>query len=143
VGAILRNTGLGFAPLVRGILSIFGGGEDEPEPAALVKYSAPEAAHVEQTLWKGSLVAADRDQSGAIRPTVVSRLTSPAAADRPPLEESGRRPAADGAGQQTVVNVNVQAIDSRSFLDYSHEIARAVREAMLTMNPINDVVSDL
>ncbi|MBI1792246.1 MAG: hypothetical protein HYR60_32385 [Acidobacteria bacterium] len=41
------------------------------------------------------------------------------------------------------ITVQVQAMDSRSFLDHSHEIARAVREAMLEMHPINDVVSDL
>jgi hypothetical protein len=39
--------------------------------------------------------------------------------------------------------VQVQAIDSQSFLDHSDEIARAVRQAMLNMNSINDVVTDL
>ncbi|MCC6585584.1 MAG: hypothetical protein IT168_02595 [Bryobacterales bacterium] len=41
------------------------------------------------------------------------------------------------------ITVNVQAMDSRSFLDHSDDIARAVRSAMLTMNSINDVVGDL
>jgi len=41
------------------------------------------------------------------------------------------------------VTVQVQAMDSRSFLDHSAEIARAVREAMLNMHSLNDVVSEL
>lgn len=44
---------------------------------------------------------------------------------------------------QPAITVNVQAMDSRSFLDHSDDIARAVRSAMLTMNSINDVVGDL
>jgi len=53
-------------------------------------------------------------------------------------------------GQQTPqgvasqhVTVNIQAMDARSFLDRSNDIALAVRDAMLNLNPINDVVNDL
>jgi hypothetical protein len=38
--------------------------------------------------------------------------------------------------------VQVQAMDSRSFLDHSDEIARAVREAMLNAHALNDVVNE-
>jgi hypothetical protein len=41
------------------------------------------------------------------------------------------------------VNVTVQAMDARSFLDRSSDIAAAVRDAMLNLNSINDVVNDL
>jgi len=41
------------------------------------------------------------------------------------------------------ITVNVQAMDSQSFLDHRSEIARAVRDAMLNSNSINDVVNDL
>jgi len=41
------------------------------------------------------------------------------------------------------VTVNVQAMDSRSFLDHSQDIAQAVREAILNMHSLNDVISDL
>jgi hypothetical protein len=37
----------------------------------------------------------------------------------------------------------VQAMDARSFLDRSGDIAAAVRDAMLNMNSINDVVNEL
>jgi hypothetical protein len=39
--------------------------------------------------------------------------------------------------------VNVNAMDSQSFMDRSDDIASAVRAAMLNMHPINDVVADL
>ena len=37
------------------------------------------------------------------------------------------------------INVNIQAMDTQSFLDHSDEIAQAVRQAMLSLNSINDV----
>ena len=47
------------------------------------------------------------------------------------------------SSSQPQVQVTVQAMDARSFLDRSTEIAAAVREAMLNLNSINDVVNDL
>lgn len=41
------------------------------------------------------------------------------------------------------VVVNISAMDSQSFLDRSSDIARAVRDAMLHMHPLNDVVSEM
>ena len=41
------------------------------------------------------------------------------------------------------ITIQVQAMDSRSFLDHSTEIAQAVREAMLNMHSLNDVVNDI
>jgi hypothetical protein len=41
------------------------------------------------------------------------------------------------------ISVNIQAMDSQSFLDHSGEIAQAVRQAMLSLNSINDVMNDL
>ena len=41
------------------------------------------------------------------------------------------------------VTVQVQAMDSRSFLDHSNEIARAVREAILNSHALGSVVSEL
>jgi hypothetical protein len=48
--------------------------------------------------------------------------------------------AASGSQQ---VTVNVNAMDSQSFMDHSDDIANAVREAMLNMHPINGVVASL
>lgn len=41
------------------------------------------------------------------------------------------------------ITVNVSAMDSRSFMDHSADIANAVREAMLNLHPINSVIADL
>jgi hypothetical protein len=41
------------------------------------------------------------------------------------------------------ISIQVNALDSQSFMDHSYEIAQAVRSAMLNMNSLNDVVSDL
>ncbi len=41
------------------------------------------------------------------------------------------------------ITVQVQAMDSRSFMDHSQDIAKAVRDAMLNMHSLNDVISDL
>jgi hypothetical protein len=41
------------------------------------------------------------------------------------------------------ITVNVQAMDAQSFLDHSNDIAQAVRQAMLNLSSINDVVNEL
>jgi hypothetical protein len=53
------------------------------------------------------------------------------------------QPAGNSQAAPTQVTVNVSAMDSRSFLDHSDDIANAVREAMLNMHPINGVVASL
>jgi hypothetical protein len=70
------------------------------------------------------LVNADYDQSGMPRTSDASG--------------SGGSSSAGPA-----ITVNVQALDARSFLDRSSDIAAAVRDAMLNLNSINDVVNDL
>ncbi len=41
------------------------------------------------------------------------------------------------------ITVNVNAMDTQSFLDRSEDIASAVRDAMLHMHPVNDVIGEL
>jgi hypothetical protein len=47
-----------------------------------------------------------------------------------------------GAQGQSIL-VQVQAMDSQSFMDHSQDIAQAVRQAMLNLNSLNDVILDL
>lgn len=65
----------------------------------------------------------------------------------PPVSISGTlNSAAPSGGSQTPpqqVTVNVNALDSQSFMDHSDDIANAVREAMLNLHPINGVVTSL
>lgn len=113
------KSGLGLMPIVSGILSLFGGGSSTPAP--LVDYQMPDTIDYQAAEVNGQIVGGDSDQSGGAR-----------------AYGSGG-PATEGAG----INVTVQAMDTQSFLDRSSDIAAAVRNAMLNLSPINDVVSDL
>ena len=51
---------------------------------------------------------------------------------------------AEGAlAAQPQVVVNVNAMDTQLFMDRSNDIARAVRDAMLHMHPVNDLISEV
>lgn len=114
-GTILKvlGGGLGLSPIARAIFGLFSGGGGTPEVPPLTKFSLPAPVRMEQAQEGGRVGEAVYGDRGAPRAAV------------PP------------------VTVQVQAMDSRSFLDHSAEIAQAVREAMLNMNSINDVVTDL
>jgi hypothetical protein len=74
-------------------------------------FSLPEQISVEAGVAQDrSFVPVSYSQRGVARSTMAARNDVPAAAQ---------------------ISVNVQAMDSRSFLDHSDEIARAVRDAML------------
>jgi hypothetical protein len=103
-------------------LHLFGGGQPEA-PQPLVKFSLPPSRQFDTASTPAGLFRADYGQNAL--PRAVERQEM-----RPP-----------SSGMQ--VNVTVQAIDSRSFMDHSQEIARAVRDAMLNMHSLNDVVTDL
>ncbi|MBI3694055.1 MAG: hypothetical protein HY238_04345 [Acidobacteria bacterium] len=119
LGGILKS-GFGLASLGLQIAGLFGGGSGE-QPAPLTRFVEParlalEVANTENILE--GFPRADRDQRGQVR------------AEQPVLV-------------QPQVTVNVSAMDSRSFLDHSEQIAQAVREAMLYMHPVNDLISEL
>ncbi len=52
-----------------------------------------------------------------------------------------------GSSAQTTttaqIQVNINALDSKSFLDHSDDIAKAVRQAILYSSSLNDVISDM
>jgi hypothetical protein len=106
-------------PLVSLISGLFGGGQPQ-QPAPLVPYSMPAALNLESTTNYQNVAWGENGLPRA----AGSQPSTPASA----------------APQ---VTVQVQAMDSQSFLDHSDEIAQAVRQAMLSMHSINDVVTDL
>ena len=110
------------SPLISGIASLFGGSST---PAALPFYTPPPAVAI-----SANLNSATPALPGSGAPATNSGTTTGTAASAQP------------AGVQQVT-VNVNAMDSQSFMDHSADIASAVREAMLNMHPINDVVSSL
>jgi hypothetical protein len=117
-------SGFAISPILSGLLKLFGGGPASTEAAAPVsRYAAPEPARLDAGLVGGE------------RLTTVDR----GAGDRVRVIEPERAAAAQPAN----VTVHVTAMDSRSFLDRSDEIARAVRLAMLESHAINDVVAEL
>lgn len=111
---------LGFlSPIASGLLSLFGGGGSSSSVAPLPYYVAPPSVQIGETL----------------------RAATPAATPSP-----ATAPLAFASAQNTQapnITVNVSAMDSQSFLDRSNDIASAVREAMLNLHPINDVVASL
>lgn len=120
---VLKTAGMvtGVGPLVTGLLSLFGGSDDKPEQTPLVQYTKPDAIGVDAGLAADrSLVSIAYGQNGQ------PRSTSP-----------------NSSAQGAQIQVNVQAMDSRSFLDHSDDIAQAVRNAMLRSHSLNDIVSEI
>jgi hypothetical protein len=112
----------GVGPLVNGLLKLFGSNQPEPLPA-LEKFNVPSSVSVEAGLTRDREYSALRYVQGGT-----------------PEASSG----SSGAPTQSpTIQVNIQAMDSQSFLDRQDDIARAVREAMLHSNSINDIVLEL
>jgi hypothetical protein len=125
VGETLSSTfGIGSAlsPLISGIVSLFGGGSSS-QPAALTQYIPPNKVNVSagiSTSDPGQAFGVDSAQGGQPRP-----LNSVAQSN------------------STQITVQVQALDSQSFLDHSNDIALAVRQAMLESSVLNDVIREV
>jgi len=134
-GTIVKDvlkSGFGLISLVTSIAGLFGG-DDGSAPPPLVKYALPESREFDAAETASGFAGVDYGQAGAPRTYGGN--------------PSGGAPPTYGANpsgtSQPQVNVTVQAMDARSFLDRSTDIAAAVREAMLNLNSINDVVNDL
>lgn len=132
---LLANA-FGLAPLARGLFSLFQRHDrnETPEP---VRFSLPAPLRTEAAMSSSNLsVNIDRGIGDRIRPLRGSHGPVP-------IDTMGTNgpPAMSTAVNNITVQVN--AIDSRSFLDHSEDIARAVRDAMLHSHALNDVVNDL
>jgi len=120
IASTLTGGLLSISPILSGIMSLFGGGGPSGPPPLTPFFLPPtvnfQAANA--TVPAGpQLPGADFGQSG--QPRTMTQAPAPQ------------------------ITVQVQAMDSRSFLDHSSEIAQAVRDAMLNMHSINDVIADL
>ena len=122
VGSTLEDVfGLGLSPLISGLVSLFGGGGSS-QAAPLVPYVAPPSINLNAgiTASQPGAVGVDTADGGLPRPVPASSSQS-----------------------TTQITVQVQALDSQSFLDHSDDIAQAVRQAMLTSTTLNDVISEV
>ena len=110
--------GLGLGSMISGIADLFGGG-DSSTPAALPTYMAPLPINLDAGFSEGGggAFGVDSGQGGAPR----AMTNSPA----------------------SQITVQVQAMDSQSFLDHSGDIALAVRQAMLQSSVLNDVIREV
>jgi hypothetical protein len=121
--------GLTLLPMVSGLLKLFGAGNKQDALPPLEKFEMPAPIRAEAGLNRnGETFLIDRGAGDRVRPLPTPTAESPAA--------GGPQPGAS-------ITVNVQAMDSQSFLDRREDIARAVREAMLQSHSLNDVVSEL
>lgn len=79
---------------------------------------------------------------GSTSQTVVPKLpyVAPAGVNLSGTVGGGSAPA---GGSTQSVNIQVNAMDSKSFLDHSDDIAQAVRQAILNSSNLNDVIADL
>ena len=129
VATTVLKSGFGIVPLVSELFGLFGGGGDSAPPPPLVKYAMPAKANFAAAETQSGLSNIDYDQTGMPRAYMAAPATGTGAQS--------------GAGPAPQITVNVQAMDARSFLDRSSDIALAVRDAMLNLNAINDVVNEL
>lgn len=124
---VVKNL-FGIAPLASLIAGLFRGSGDPPP--ALLKFAPPPSIAFNAAQTRDGFTTTDYDQSGAPRAgQPLARPGSPGAPD------------AGGSGGPQIT-VNVQAMDSRSFIDNSAAIAGAVRAAMLDNNYLGEVLDE-
>ncbi len=123
VGSTLLDVlglGSGLSPLISGLVSLFGGGGNN-QTTAVSPYIQPLPVNL-RAGFSGSTAggASGVDYGEGNQP---------------------RQTTATSAQQQ--ITVQVQAMDSQSFLDRSNDIAAAVRKAMLETSTLNDVIREV
>jgi hypothetical protein len=114
--------GLGLSPIISGLASLFGGSGDSSTPPPLTKFELPPSIQANGGVSEsgGQAFAVDNPQGGLPRAA----------------------PTGGQASSPSQITVQVQAMDSQSFLDHSSDIAQAVRQAMLQSSVLNDVVRE-
>lgn len=105
-------------PIISGLVGLFGGHDEPAATESLVKFALPEAVRVDAAVQGGTAGTVSYGQND------VPRMT----------QQTATAPQ---------ITVNVSAMDSRSFLDHSGEIASAVKRALLESNSLGDVIGDM
>jgi hypothetical protein len=120
--------GTGLSPLISGVANLFsglfgGGGDQQSVPSAFLM---PPAVNVNAGI----------NEAAPTQPFAVDY----AAGGQPRGATAG---ASNSGSGSTQITVQVQAMDSQSFLDHSDDIAQAVRQAMLQSSVLNDVIREV
>jgi hypothetical protein len=115
------------SPIIRGLVSLFGGGPT-PQPA-FTAFTMPAPIHLDTTF--------NSPLPGGVQQTIpqTAASVSPAASS----DQGSDR----GTAPTPAIQINVNAIDSKSFLDHSDQIAQAVRQALLNSHPLADVIAEI
>jgi hypothetical protein len=137
---------LGLVPLVGSLFGLFGG-KSTPQQT-FQKYEMPSSISFEAAETGSGLANAGYGQMGLPRlyDAPDASEISPGGVVAGASSPSGQAGGVSTGGQQAGmpnISVNVQAMDAQSFMSYSGEIAKAVRDAMLNLSAVNDVVSEL
>ena len=112
--------GSGLSPLISGLVSLFGGGGGG-QATTVTPYIQP----LPVNLTAGFTGSAAGGASGV------------------DYGEGGQPRQTTAASAQQQITIQVQAMDSQSFLDRSNDIAAAVRKAMLETSALNDVIREV
>jgi hypothetical protein len=139
IATTFLESGFGIVPLITGLMGLFSGATDAAPP--LEKYAMPSSLSFDSADIGSRLSAADFDQTGS--PRVYDSPAAQAGAGGGSDSVSGSNPPPPSGGSSPQITVNVQAMDAQSFMDYSSQIAQAVRGAMLNLSSLNDVVNEL
>jgi hypothetical protein len=136
IASTVLESGLGIVPLIGGLIGLFDGGDSSTQQP-LTKYAMPDSVSFQGAETSSGIQAADTDLTG------MPRAASGGSGSAGSSSTGGGGGAAGGGGSSGGITVNVSAMDARSFMDRSSDIAAAVRSAMLNLNSINDVVTNL
>ncbi len=105
---------------VLGLLRLFGGGGGRTEAVELPRYEAPaRVSYLGGISAESGWAVKEADYGAGWQAREVEKERTPAQ-----------------------VTVQVQAMDSRSFLDHRDEIAAAVRQALLESHSLGDVMGE-
>ena len=119
VASSLLGGGLSVSPIISGLLSLFGASSSQ-------NLTAPAPFILPQPVQYNAGLSA----------------RSPGQAE-PVSYGAGGQPRAQASSPAQQVTVQVNAMDSQSFLDHSDEIASAVKQALLSSNSLGDVIAEL
>jgi len=138
VGGVLAG-GLGLGSLLSGVADLFGGGGGNA-PAAPTPYVQPLPINLAagfSAAGGGASFAADSAEGNLPRSMTNS---SSGGVSSSSSSASSASSSSSSSSPSSQITVQVQAMDSQSFLDRSQDIALAVRQAMLQSTVLNDVI---
>lgn len=139
--------GLGVGQLLSGALGLFGLGSSSKVLPPLQRFTLPDPERLVASIPHSAklLPVQSTVRSVSIGTSSQARsISSPAPAARG--GSTGSRPSTTGGQLATSghqVHVHVSALDTQSFMDRSNDIAKAVKNAMLQSNSLNDVISEI